>query len=75
VLLPKSSRSFPLVHVGPCCQFLFGLDEAPCPTRFDTFLTGSTEFFIFSGWVPGLLESCSLHYLTSPGLQGLVMWC
>jgi hypothetical protein len=30
------------------------MDEAPCPERFDTFLTGSSEFFIFSGLVPGL---------------------
>jgi hypothetical protein len=31
------------------------LDEAPCLARFDSFLTGSSEFFIFSGLVPGLL--------------------
>jgi hypothetical protein len=55
VSVPKSSRSFPLLHVGPCHQFLFGLDETPCPARFGTFLTGSLEFFIFSGFVPGLL--------------------
>jgi hypothetical protein len=55
VLLPESSRTFPLLHVGPCRQFLFGLDEAPCPTRFGSFLTGSSKFFIFSGLVPGLL--------------------
>jgi hypothetical protein len=36
-------------------SFLFGLDEAPCPARFDSFLTGSSEFFIFSGLVLGLL--------------------
>jgi hypothetical protein len=41
--------------VGPSRQFLFGLDEAPCPARFCSFLTRSSEFFIFSGLVPGLL--------------------
>jgi hypothetical protein len=41
--------------VGPCRQFLFGLDEAPCPARFGNFLTRSSEFFIFSSLVPGLL--------------------
>jgi hypothetical protein len=55
VSIPESSRSFPLLHVGPCCQFLFGLDEAPCPARFGTFLTRSLEFFIFSSLVPGLI--------------------
>jgi hypothetical protein len=47
VLLPESSRAFPLLHVVPCRQFLFGSDEAPCPARFDGFLIGSSEFFIF----------------------------
>jgi hypothetical protein len=55
VLVHESSRSFTLLHVGPCCQFLSELDEAPCPARFGTFLTRSSEFFIFSGLVPGLL--------------------
>jgi hypothetical protein len=55
VLLPESSRVFPHLHVGPCCQFLFGLDEAPYPARFGSFLTGSSEFSIFSGLVLGLL--------------------
>jgi hypothetical protein len=55
VLLPESSRVFPLLHVGPCRQFLFGLDEAPCPARFGSFLAGSSEFSIFSGLVLGLL--------------------
>jgi hypothetical protein len=54
-LVPESSRSFPLLHVGPCRQFLSKLDEAPCPARFDTFLTRSTEFVIFLGLVSGLL--------------------
>jgi hypothetical protein len=53
VSVPESSRVFPDLHVGPCRQFLFGLDEAPCPARFGSFLTGSSKFFIFSG-----LESC-----------------
>jgi hypothetical protein len=75
VLLPESFRASPLLHVGPCRQFLFGLDEAPCPARFGSFLTGSSEFFIFSGLVLGLLESCLLHCSTCIGLQGLVMRC
>jgi hypothetical protein len=55
VSVPGSSRSFPLLHVGPCRQFLSELDEAPCPARFGTFLTMFSEFFIISGLVPGLL--------------------
>jgi hypothetical protein len=55
VLVPESSRSLPLLHVGPYHQFPSELDEAPCPLRFGTFLTGSSEFVIFSGLVPGLL--------------------
>jgi hypothetical protein len=64
-LVPKSSRSFPLLHVGPCRQVLYELDEAPCPARFDTFLARSLEFFIFSGFVPELLgvKFASLHDL------------
>jgi hypothetical protein len=54
VLLPESSRSSPLLHVGPCRQFLSELDEAPCLARFSTFLARSSEFSIFSGWVLGL---------------------
>jgi hypothetical protein len=65
VLVPESSRSFPLLHVGPCPQFLSELDVAPCPARFDTFLGRSSEFVIFSGLVPGLLgvNFASLHDL------------
>jgi hypothetical protein len=55
VLVAESSSVFPNLHVGPCRQFLLGLDEAPCPARFGSFLTRSSEFFIFSGLVPGLL--------------------
>jgi hypothetical protein len=55
VLLPESSRVFPQLHVGPCRNFLFGLDEAPFPARFDNFLTGSSEFSIFMGLVLGHL--------------------
>jgi hypothetical protein len=55
VLLPESSKSFPLLHVGPCHQFLSELDEAPYLARFSTFLARSSEFSIFSGWVLGLL--------------------
>jgi hypothetical protein len=54
-LLTESSRSSPLLHVGPCRQFLSELDEAPCLARFGTFLARSSEFVIFSGWVLGLL--------------------
>jgi hypothetical protein len=65
VLDPESSRSSPLMHVGPCSQFLSELDEAPCPARFSTFLARSSEFVIFSGLVPGLLgvKFASLHDL------------
>jgi hypothetical protein len=56
VSVPKSSRWFSLLHVGPCRQFLSELDVAPCPARFDTFLGRSSEFVIFSGLVLGLLR-------------------
>jgi hypothetical protein len=64
-LVPESSRSLPLLHVGPCRQFLSELDVAPCPARFGTFLDRSSEFVIFSGLVPGLLgvKFASLHDL------------
>jgi hypothetical protein len=55
VLVPESSRDFPDLHVGPCHQFLLGLDGAPCPARFSSFLTGSSKFLIFLGLVPRLL--------------------
>jgi hypothetical protein len=55
VLVPESSRVFPDLHLVPCCRFLLGLNEAPCPARFGSFLTGSSKFFIFLGLVPGLL--------------------
>jgi hypothetical protein len=55
VLLPESSISSPLLHVGPCRQFLSELDEAPCLARFGTFLARSSEFVIFSSLVLGLL--------------------
>jgi hypothetical protein len=63
--VPESSRSFPLLHVGPYRQFLSELDVAPCPARFGIFLTGSLEFVIFSGLVLGLLGVmfASLHDL------------
>jgi hypothetical protein len=65
VSVPESSRSFPLLRVGPCRQFLSELDVAPCLARFDTFLARSSEFVIFSGLVPGLLgvKFASLHDL------------
>jgi hypothetical protein len=65
MLVPESSRPFPLLHVGPYRQFLSELDVAPCSARFDTFLTGSSEFVIFSGLVPGLVGVmfASLHDL------------
>jgi hypothetical protein len=55
LLLPESSRSYPLLHVVPSSQFLSELDEAPCLARFDNFLARSSEFSIFSGWILGLL--------------------
>jgi hypothetical protein len=63
--VPESNRSFPLLHVGPCRQFLSEMDVAPCPARFGTFLDRSSEFIIFSGLVPGLLgvKFSSLHDL------------
>jgi hypothetical protein len=64
VSVPESSRSFPFLHVGPCHQFLSELDVAPCPARFSTFLDRSSEFVIFSGLVPGFLESSLLHCMT-----------
>jgi hypothetical protein len=73
-LVPESSRSFPLLHVGPCRQFLSELDEAPCLARFGTFLARSSEFAIFLGLVPGLLGVmfASLHdlYRASRSCQG-----
>jgi hypothetical protein len=63
--VPESSRSLPLLHVGPCRQFLSELDVAPWPARFSTFLGRSSEFVIFSGLVPRLLgvKFASLHDL------------
>jgi hypothetical protein len=63
--VPESSRSIPLLHVGPCRQFLSELNVALCPARFGTFLDRSSEFVIFSGLVPGLLgvKIASLHDL------------
>jgi hypothetical protein len=65
VLLPECSRSFPLLLVGPCRQFLSEVNEAPCLARFGPFLARSSEFVIFLGLVPGLLEVkfASLHDL------------
>jgi hypothetical protein len=65
VSVPESSRSFPLLHVGHCHQFLFEMDVTPCPARFGTFLDRSSEFVIFSGLVLGLLgvKFASLHDL------------
>jgi hypothetical protein len=61
----ESSRSFPLLHVDPCRQFLSDSDVAPYPARFGTFLDRSSELAIFSGLVPGLLgvKFASLHDL------------
>jgi hypothetical protein len=76
VSVPESSRSFPLLHVGPCRQFLSELDVAPCPVRFDTFLDRSSKFVIFSGLVPRLLgvNFASLHDLYGAS-KGLVTRC
>jgi hypothetical protein len=61
----ESYRSFPLLHVDPCRQFLSELDVAPCLVRFGTFLDRSSEFVIFSGLVPGIfgVKFASLHDL------------
>jgi hypothetical protein len=48
VSVPESSRSFTLLHVGPCRQFLSELDVALSLARFDTFLVRSSEFVILS---------------------------
>jgi hypothetical protein len=70
--VPESSRSFPLLHVGPCRQFLSELDVAPCPARFGTFLDRSSEFVIFSGLVPGLL---GVKFASLLGLYGASRSC
>jgi hypothetical protein len=44
VILPVSSKTFSLLHVGPWCQFLHSLDEAPCPARFSIFYSGPWSF-------------------------------
>jgi hypothetical protein len=64
-LVAESSRSFPLLHVGPCRQFLSELNEAPCLARFSIFRARSSEFVIFSGLFPGLVGVmfASLHDL------------
>jgi hypothetical protein len=64
VSVPESSRSFPFC-MWALVVSLSELDEAPCPARFDTFQTRSSEFFIFSGLVPRLLGVmfASLHDL------------
>jgi hypothetical protein len=49
VSVPELLGSFPLLHVGPCRQFLSKFDVAPCLARFGTFLDRSSEFVIFSG--------------------------
>jgi hypothetical protein len=48
VSVPEFPRSFPLLHVGLCRQFLSELDIAPYLARFSTFLVRSSEFVIFS---------------------------
>jgi hypothetical protein len=57
----------PLLHVGPCGQFLSELDIAPCLAGFDTFLVRSSEFVIFSDQVPDFLELSLLHCMTCTG--------
>jgi hypothetical protein len=71
-LVPESSISFPLLHVGPCHQFLSELGEAHCLARFGTFLARSSEFVIFSSLVPGVLGVmfASLHVSRVKGLMG-----
>jgi hypothetical protein len=75
VSVPESSRSFPLLHVGPCRLFLSELDEAPCLARFDTFWLGPRS--LSSSRVRSLcfMESSLLHCMTCTRLQGLVTRC
>jgi hypothetical protein len=73
VLLLESSRSFPLLHVGPCRQFLFELDELLTPQGSTLFWLGPRSFSSSRVWSLGFLESCLLHFMTCTGLQGLVM--
>jgi hypothetical protein len=70
-----SSRCFPLLHVGPCRQFLSELDIAPCLARFCTVLVRSSKFVIFSDQVPDFLELSLLRCMTCTGLKGLVTRC
>jgi hypothetical protein len=71
VSVPESSRGFPLLHVGPCHQFLSELDITPCLARFGTFLVRSSEFVIFSDQVPDFLELSLLHCMTCTGFRVL----
>jgi hypothetical protein len=70
-----TSWMFPLLHVGPCRQFLSELDKTPCLARFSTFLVRSSESVVFSNQVPGFLELSLLRCMTCTGLQDLVMRC
>jgi hypothetical protein len=59
-----ASWMFPLLHVGPCRQFLSELGITPWLARFSTFLVRSTEFVIFSDQVPDFLELSLIHCMT-----------
>jgi hypothetical protein len=43
-LVPESSRSFPLLHVGPCLRFLSELDEALVSQDSTLFRLGPRSF-------------------------------
>jgi hypothetical protein len=43
-LLLVSSRTFHFLHVGPCYEFLRGLNRAPCRTSFSIFCLGPWSF-------------------------------
>jgi hypothetical protein len=44
VMLLMSSGTFTLLHVGPWCQFLRGLDRAHCFASFNIFCLGPRSF-------------------------------
>jgi hypothetical protein len=62
VSVPESSRCFPLLHVGPCHQFLSKLDIAPCLARFGTFLVRSS---VLDELIPKVLHSTLKPYINT----------
>jgi hypothetical protein len=72
VSVPESSRSFPLLHVGPCRQFLSELDEALVSQDSALFCLSPRSLSSSRVWSLGFLESSLLHCMTCTGLQGHV---